>query len=49
MTMILQLIEKKTPIINAFNILNATEAATTIYSLKKLFTTCGQKTLEFFQ
>ena len=47
--MILQLIEKKTPIINAFNILNATEAATTIYSLKKLFTTCGQKTLEFFQ
>ena len=35
--------------LNAFKVLHFTEAATSICTLKKVFTTCGQKTLEFFQ
>ena len=41
--------KRKRQCINAFNILNLTEAVTSFCSLKKVFTTCGQKTLEFFQ
>ena len=42
-----QLIEKKTPMFLLF--LHFTEATVSICSLKKVFTTCGQKTLHFFQ
>ena len=41
--------KENTNIFNVFNILHFEEAATSICSLKKVFTTCGQKTLEFFQ
>ena len=50
MTMISQLIEKKTPMFLVFSMfLQFTEAATSICLLKKVFTTRRQKTLELFQ
>ena len=49
MTMISQLIEKKTPMFLVFSMfLHFTEAATSICLLKKVFTTRRQKPLNFF-
>ena len=41
--------KRKRQCFNAFNVLHFTKEATSICSLKKVLTTCGQKPLEFSQ